>query len=123
MAQEHLKHQEQVNSELEHDTHTGSEIDMPSGENDLKDSMSTESHTLAKESDKNSLQSMSENETEDKATKDKDFKDYVDVSLPTIQCEMREEDEKAPLDPEPFNDHGRALPLKQFIIVYTGYML
>lgn len=123
MAQEHLKHQEQVNSEHEHDTHTGSEIDMPSGENDLKDSMSTESHTLAKESDENSLQSMSENEVEDKATKDKDFKDYVDVSLPTIQCEIHEEDEKAPLDPEPFNDHGRALPLKQFIIVYTGYML
>ncbi|KAI9277941.1 MFS general substrate transporter [Umbelopsis sp. AD052] len=78
--------------------------------------MSVETYATAKEPDSESLTTIG-----DQTESEKDSEESVDTTI-AVQPTKSElyQDSQATDDAEPYNDHGRGLPLKQFIIVYTG---
>jgi hypothetical protein len=79
--------------------------------------MSVETYVTAKEPDSESLTTIG-----DEVEAQKVGQECVEATV-AVQLNKSElyQDSQTTNDKEPFNDHGRGLPLKQFIIVYTGY--
>jgi hypothetical protein len=81
--------------------------------------MSIETYVMAKEEDSERFTITSEENT----IAQQDCGQCLEATTLAVQPSKPElyQDIQSTNDKEPYNDHGRALPLKQFIIVYTGY--
>lgn len=123
MTQDCREHEKRVDVEPVTHEYVASNVETVTvSHTDTKEMTSTETCGLAEESDEGGFHSLSDNE--DSCKEDQDRKDYLATTLSTqgTPYESYKEDTKPPAESESYNDHGRALPLKQFIIVYTGYV-
>jgi hypothetical protein len=80
--------------------------------------MSTETYVTAKEPDSESLKTIG-----DEADAQKEDEESTGTTVAELNKSELYQDPKSTNDTEAYNDHGRGLPLKQFIIVYTGYFI
>lgn len=78
--------------------------------------MSIETYVTAKEPDSESLKTIG-----DEVDAQKDGEESIGTTVAELDKSELYQDPKSTNDKEVYNDHGRGLPLKQFIIVYTGY--
>lgn len=79
--------------------------------------MSIETYVTAKEPDSESLKTIGDEMDSQKEGEEKS----IETTVVELNKSELYQDPKSTNDKEAYNDHGRGLPLKQFIIVYTGY--